>query len=386
MRIFREVTWVVGITALVMAGCGSDSATNTSVPDNGRAGDGTLSEVVSFYKNKYQVPAMGVITVQNDKTIEKASVGVRRAGSDVSVSKDDHWGIGSVTKSMTATLAAVLVDQGVLSWDTTLSDVFPEFEDIQQRYHDITVVELLSHSAGLPEDDDEVWAPFVQSTASLIEQRYALTEEALAYDSDEDQGSYLYSNINYVIVASILEKLTSKSYEELIETYLFTPLDMQDARVEVTGQQDEIWGHKYQDGQWNAIDPTVPDVDNAAIVAPAGSRTFVTLDDMGKYLSAHLRAKQGNATLMQLENFKKLHTKVVDADEDLGYSLGWFTEGTYGLQHSGSDDRWLSLSFVNADTGFAYFVVVNAYKKGIEQAVFEMMQILIKRTDALAEG
>jgi len=184
----------------------------------------------------------------------------------------------------------------------------------------------------------------------------------------------------------MLEKLTSTSYEELIETYLFTPLGMQSSQVNVTGQQEEIWGHKYQDGQWNAIDPTVHHVDNAAIVAPAGSRTFVTLDDMGKYLSAHLRAKQGSATLMQLENFNKLHTKVVDADEDLGYALGWFTEGTYGLQHSGSDDRWLSLSFVNADTGFAYFVVVNAYKQGIEQAVFEMMQILIKRTDALAEG
>ncbi|HHH72256.1 MAG TPA: hypothetical protein ENL04_00320, partial [Sulfuricurvum sp.] len=85
-----------------------------------------------------------------------------------------------------------------------MAEIFPEFGGMHQRYHDITVVELLSHSAGLPEDDDEVWSSFVQSSASLIEQRYALSEEALAYDSDNQRGKFLYRNINYVVVAAIL--------------------------------------------------------------------------------------------------------------------------------------------------------------------------------------
>lgn len=385
MKTFRDITCLLVITVLVMAGCSSDSTTNASLPDSGKAGDGTLDEVVSYYKEKHNIPAMAVITVGAEQMLEKASVGVRRIDSGVAVLEDDHWGIGSVTKSMTATLVATMVDQGMLRWDTTLGEVFPEFDQMQERYHDMTVVELLSHSAGVPKDDDEVWTPFVQSSDSLIEQRYALSKEALAYDSDAVQGHFLYSNINYVIVAAILEKRASMPYEALMQTYLFRPLGMQSAQVDVIGQQEKIWGHKYQNGQWNAIDPAMHHVDNAAIVAPAGSRTFVTLDDMGRYLMAHLRAKQGSATLMQVENFHKLHTKVVDADEDLGYALGWFTESSYGLQHSGSDDRWLAFSFINADTGYAYFVVVNAYKSGIEQAVLEMMQTLIKRTDALIE-
>ncbi len=371
------------MTALVMGGCSSESKIEISVPDGGRAGDGALSDIVSFYKNKYEIPAMAVITVQNNQTIEKASVGVRQIEHNISVLTDDHWAIGSVTKSMTATLVGVMIDQGVLNWDTTLAELFPEFDEMQERYHHITMIELLSHSAGLPEDDDSVWAPFVDSNRSLISQRYVLTKEALAYDSDERQGSYVYSNINYVIVAAILEKLTAKPFETLIEEYLFTPLGMQNSQVELTGLHDEIWGHKYQNGQYRSINPTIDHVDNAAIVAPAGSRTYVTLEDMGRYLQAHLQAKQGTATLMAIENFETLHSKVIDADEDLGYALGWFTEGTYGLQHSGSDDRWLSLSFINAETGFAYFVVVNAYKEGIEEAVFEMIKVLIKRTNTL---
>ncbi|HHH37526.1 MAG TPA: class A beta-lactamase-related serine hydrolase, partial [Epsilonproteobacteria bacterium] len=355
-----------------------------SQPPTGVAGDGTIGDVVSFYKEKYALPAIAVITVKDDQTVEKSGKGLRRMEDSVPVSEQEYWGIGSITKSMTATLTAAIIDSGILNWDTTLAEIFPEFDGMQERYRSITVSELLSHSAGLPQDDDEVWAPFVQSDTPLSEQRYALTEEVLKHASDQQRGKFLYSNINYVVVAAILEKLTSKSFEELIRTRLFEPLGMHHSRVAVSGQRNSVWGHKYHNGQWVSVDPGIDDVDNAAIVAPAGSRTFMTLDDMGIYLSAHLRAMHGNTTLMALQNFRKLHTKVVDADEDLGYAMGWFTEGTYGLQHSGSDNRWLALSFINSDTGFAYFVVINAYKVGIEQVVFEMLQALIKRTDVLS--
>lgn len=382
MKTLKNITTVLAVTLVIgiVTGCG-DSKSSTAF-SNGVVGDGRLQEVVKHYKEAHNLPAMAVLTVDNNNIIEKASVGIKKVGESVQVGENDTWSIGSITKSMTATLTAVLVDKGFLTWDTTLLDAFPELEDqMNEQYKTITLVELLSHTAGFAEDDDEVWEDYVGSGESLLEQRYSLTQDALMYPAENIRGTFLYSNVNYVVAASMLEKVTGLSYEQLMQEYLFNPLNMSNSNVTANNQDSNIWGHKFVDGKYKAFNPTIETSDNAKIVAPAGSRTFVTLNDMSEYLKAHLNAMQGNSSLMSLENFQKLHTKVVDADEDLGYSLGWFTEGDYGIQHSGSNDRWFAISFINAQTGYAYFVVINSYKLyDSEEAAFSMIKALIERS------
>lgn len=381
MKLLHNVKWLMALTPLLFVAC--DSSSNSSDTLNkGKVGDGRLSEIVAHHQEKYNIPAMAVFTVNSSEMLEQASVGVGQVGKNSQVQANQQWNIGSITKSMTATLVGVLVDQGVLSWDMTLVEVFPEQRDTMiEQYKTVTLIELLSHTSGFPQDGDDTWEDYLEADASVIEQRYHFTQEVLAYPTQTVRGAYLYSNINYVVTSAILERVTSLSYETLLQTYLFEPLAMQNSGVDTKGQFNDIWGHKEIEGQLQAIDPSVESSDNAKIVAPAGSRTFVTLEDMSNYLRLHLQAKMGQSTtLMSSENFTRLHTKVVDADSDLGYALGWFTEADYGLQHSGSNGQWFALSFINADRGFAYFVVANAYKPEVEQAVYDMMKILIDRT------
>jgi len=382
MKNLKNITIVFMVPLLLgVTGCGS-SKKKSDVFSNGEVGDGRLEKVVEHYKDKYNLPAMAVLTVDNNQIIEQASVGIKKVGENEQVADNDTWSIGSITKSMTATLTAVLIDKNFLTWETTLLDVFPELEDqMHEQYKSTTMVELLSHTAGFAQDDDEVWEDYVDSDDSLPEQRYSLTQDALIYPVENISGTFLYSNVNYVVATSMLEKITGISYEELIQEYLFNPLNMPNSNVTAYNQDTNIWGHKFIGGKYKPFHPTVETTDNAKIVAPAGSRTFVTLDDMSEYLKTHLNAMQENTSFIQIENSQKLYTKVVDADEDLGYSLGWFTEGTYGVQHSGSNDRWFAISFINAQTGYAYFVVINSYKLyDSEEAAFSMIKALIERS------
>lgn len=377
------------LISIVFTACGGGGASSSTQAEpktqTSFTGDGNIETLISETLEKYDIPAMAVLTVSEDLVLEKAVFGKKVSNQEEVVTLDDKWNIGSVTKSMTSTLSALLVDKGFLSWDTTLVELFPEFESyMQDKYKDVTLVELLSHTAGLPEDSDELWQEYVDDEDDLITQRYEFTYEALVYENENSKGTYLYSNINYVVVASILEKVSGLSFEELIKTYLFDELNMTNTQVGTSNLNSNVQGHVKQGNTWIVKSSSEINSDNVSIVAPAGSQTFISIDDMAKYLQVHLKAKLGmQTTLMNSENFNKLHEKVVMADSDLGYALGWFTESDYGLQHSGSNGRWYSLAFVNSQKKYAYFVTINAYTQGVEQAVYEMMQTLVKRSDAL---
>jgi CubicO group peptidase (beta-lactamase class C family) len=80
----------------------------------------------------HRVPALAAAIIRGDRIVAMGAVGVRIAGSSVPVNITDRFHIGSCTKSMTATLIGMLVDQGALSWEMTLVDVFP---DLAGRFH-----------------------------------------------------------------------------------------------------------------------------------------------------------------------------------------------------------------------------------------------------------
>ena len=107
---------------------------------------------------------MGILIIRDGKIAGEAQRGLRRAvGGDQSVQPGDVWHIGSDGKAMTATMVSRLVDKGVLRWDTPLDRMLPELAaDMRPEYRKVTLLQLMSHHAGLPHDyhDDNAVAPF----------------------------------------------------------------------------------------------------------------------------------------------------------------------------------------------------------------------------------
>src|SRR6476646_10575493 len=62
-------------------------------------------------RRKFHLPALAAAAVRDGRIVEIAATGVRKFGEDEEVTVDDAWHLGSCTKSMTATLAAMLVEQ-----------------------------------------------------------------------------------------------------------------------------------------------------------------------------------------------------------------------------------------------------------------------------------
>ena len=95
------------------------------------------------------IPAMAILVLDGDRIIDLAVAGVRVRGGEEQVTLEDAWHLGSCTKAMTATLAARLVDQGTLRWDSTIAEVLPDMTDgMDPVYRDVTLKDLLLHRGG----------------------------------------------------------------------------------------------------------------------------------------------------------------------------------------------------------------------------------------------
>lgn len=341
-RIVLSVIIFIGIGGITS--CKNDQPKPAlKAPEVGTAGDQLLDENLDYMVAKYQLPALAAMSVKEGSLLEKGQSGERVAGSDNLVEAGDKWHIGSITKSMTASLTAILVEKGKLTWQTTVGEIIKG--DFIADYNDVTIYELLSHTGGVS-GEDLLYDPADDRPVTEIRLEWAL--EALNVPLGE-RGTHEYSNNSFVIAGAMLEQIMDDTWENLMNTYLFGPLEMNSSGFGAP-EGNEPWGHKELGTGWISQNPTSPTADNPAAIGPAGT-VHTTLDDMEKYINFHL----GNTNLVTVENLNLLHTEVNNS----GYALGWNVNEN-GIFHSGSNGRWFAQLFISADKKLALFSATNS--------------------------
>src|SRR5213076_1670942 len=112
-----------------------------------------VSQMLETIRVKHNFPALAAAVVVDGKIVVTNAVGFRKNGGTERVTVEDKFHLGSVTKSMTATVAAMLVEQGKISWTTTIGETFPELKsEIHPDYLGVTLEQLLSQRSGAPGD------------------------------------------------------------------------------------------------------------------------------------------------------------------------------------------------------------------------------------------
>ena len=382
----RSLFLLLLIIALV--GCSG----RLSTFEAGVAGDGKLDVALEHIREQHELPALAAVLIKNGEIVETGAVGIRSAGSTEPVTMSDRWHLGSIGKSMTATLAAVLVEKGVIDWDTTIGEVFPDLtESTRPEYVDVRLVELLSHTAGFPKDETHVpsFSSFRGSTEPTREHRRQWAAEILARVPESPRGEHSYSNTNYLVAGAMLEELTGELWENLMQRALFEPLGMMSTGFGAPGTvgevPDEPRGHARRKGEWVAYQP-VATADNAPALGPAGT-AHTTLADFACYMAAHLAGARGEGGLVTAETFEQLHAPAPGTSYALGWSVGekrWAGGRTF--QHFGSNQIWYANMWIAPERDFAMLTVTNAGGEAAREGTDDAIRALIDRFDAAEEG
>lgn len=342
---------------------------------------------------EYNVPALAGAIVYGRQVISYGAVGLRKAGSDVKVTDDDKFHLGSCTKAMTATMIGMLVEQGKLNWDDTIGDVLgKQFgQKIDAAYCDVKLRQLLSHWGGLPSESWPKGMSFQdvhKLPGSPREQRLEYAKRILAQKPTVTPGTkYIYSNAGYSIAAVMAEEVMDKSWESLMRTMVFDPCGMKTAGFGAMGSPgkiDQPWQHKYAIGLHVPIEPG-PTSDNPPAIAPGGT-VHCSMRDWAKFVAVHISGMAGKRRLLKNETLEILHHPTYGDD----YAMGWLVTkrdwaAGKALHHSGTNNMNYAVVWVSPKKKFAVMAATNqggdkAFK-ACDKAVSEMINKITSAID-----
>lgn len=378
---FRLIGWLGVASCAAIGGCGTGTESDSQRDVDGLALP--LDQRLEQWIDWYDLPAAAVAVVRGQEITEFAVAGSRVYGTDVPVTAEDKFLLNSNTKAMTATMLGVLVERGMLSWDTRLGAVFPELSDeMDAAFAAVTLIELLAHRAGLPDDrtGDGTLERIAAGGGTLTEQRLALLRRLTSRPPATPPGQeFVYANAGYTIAAAVAERITGESYEQLMRTLLFDPLEMSSAGFGAPGTPGEVEqprGHALIGGRLEAIEPG-PDSGNPLFVAPSGG-VHANLADWAKFDMAQLGGARGTGGLLTAATFRELQSP-----PEGEYALGWYvhTDPELGtvLSHGGTDRLWYSVNYILPDQNLAVIMVTNCAHETAKRGVLELIDELIRR-------
>lgn len=322
----------------------------------------TLSALVTRTRDTGKLPAVGAAAFSSTGTPEIVAVGLRKLGADAQVTPSDLWHIGSISKSFTSTLFGRFVERKELSWTSTMKELVG---DRAGAFGDVTIEHLLGHRAGIPAAmPPAAMAAAAQGAPSVTELRRRMLTATFSGTPTGAPGTvFLYSNLGYVIAASILEERTGKSWEALVQAEVLDPLGLRSAGMGAPGVLNELTQPRGHRTGTNPVEPG-PFGDNPPYLGPAG-RLHMSLADLARWGQEHLRGARGqDGTLLKAATMARLYQALPGGP----YALGWVDDRQGGrrlIWHNGSNTLWYVMLMLDpaADRG-----VILATNGGIEAA------------------
>lgn len=262
-------------------------------------------------------PALALGLADGQRVLRREVAGVRVTGEPQPAGLDDRWVLGPAAESLTATLAAVAVEQGRIRWTSRANEVLPGVGP-DAPAGGFTLEQLLAHQTGLASLDPPAHPPAFPG--DLRQQRLQAARWLLAQSPVSHPGTY--SGGNYVVAAAMLEQAFDEPWEQALTGRLLAPLGLE-ARLDLPGHGDarQPWGHFGGPGQWLPEAPGPSPLER--IQAPAGALVAMRLDDLLAWAQLHLRGLRGQGCpVLSAAGFRKLHAPVGSE----GIALGWIED------------------------------------------------------------
>ena len=317
-------------------------------------------------------PGLSIAVTRDNGVIANGVAGVRRLGTKNLITVDDEFHIGSVTKPFTATLAGMLVADGRLKWDSKISEIMPEWKsEMRPEYLEVTLADLLSHESGIPPFTDDTEFKGLKFSGDARAQRREFVRHVLTLAPAVPRGTFLYSNAGFSATAVMMEQVTNRSWEELIQTRIADPLKMKTLGFGWPGHggANQPWGHLWEDGKFKPNDPN-GEYQLPAAIAPAGD-LHMSMDDLAKFLADQLRALRNESALIPPAIAKTMHTRRKKSGLGFGVSKVGMLEPV--STYSGSAGTFVTLIAIAPTANVAVAVSANGANDATEAALKKLL-------------
>jgi CubicO group peptidase (beta-lactamase class C family) len=228
-----------------------------------------------------------ILASYKGKVIYEKAFGLAQAELGVPNRTDTVFGVASVTKPMTMTIALRLIEEGKLSRQDKLNKWFPDFPGGDE----ITIEMLMLHRSGIPHrGTTEVEESLRYTAADMVEKAKKVK---LEFKPGEQES---YSSLGYSVLARVLELASGKSYAQLLQEYVFNPAGMKNS-TDFNGEM--LLPHRAQEYDLQPQGPVHPPLKDYSFLVGAGS-VFSTAHDVFRFAESVVNGTYGEAVKTQL--------------------------------------------------------------------------------------
>lgn len=319
-----------------------------------------------------------VLVAENGKVIYKEAFGMANREWDIPNTTDTKFMIGSVSKPITSILMLMQVQKGLISLDKTISDYIPEFS--KKNGSRITIRQLLGHASGMPNYD------IIKDFFPRISRQNVTREDYMKLYMDstlvfEPGTSYYYSSWGYFTLGYIMERVTGKTYAQLMKEEIFDKLDMKDSGSYYHTQivKKRATGYDYTLGGFTSAD--FRDQSNTM----GTGDLYSTVEDLFK-----LHNGLSNNTLLNKKLTEEMFTPGI---RPWRYGFGWFNQNfkytpkdsVFANYHLGMTEGFLSFLVRIPSTNSLVVFLCNSSPTHFFGIASNLMKVLYDKPVALKQ-
>ncbi len=260
--------------------------------------------------NLYNKAGLAALVVHKGASIFKKGYGLRNLETQEPVTPDTNFRLASVSKQFTAMGIAILEEQGKLAATDSITKYFTDFPPCMEP---VTIAHLLYHTSGLPECYDDLCTEDEHKPLVFNTDVYNYYRNIQQLDFKPGHR-FEYSNGGYNLLASIIEKVTGKPFNEFLSDTIFKPLGMHNSRT--YNPPFEIPHQAISYSRW----PFFENMDYASgntLLGEGG--IYSSLNDLEKWIHA-----LENHSLVSLTMMGKIFTSgATTTGEIIDYGYGW---------------------------------------------------------------
>lgn len=327
-----------------------------------------LDAYVAKALKDWNVAGFAIAVVHNGRVVFAKGYGLREVGKPAPIDTQTIFAIASTTKAMTAAALGMLVDEGKIDWNDRVIEHLPGFQMADPYLtHEVTIRDLLTHRAGLP-NADFLWTAGDNSRNEVV-RRVRFIEPSYSL-----RAGYTYHNVMYTVAGEVVEAVSGMSWDDFVRTRIFEPLGMTRSVTTLAAastRDNRAEPHWLSGDSLRVIKNSMADG-----IGPAGS-VWSSVADMAKWVRFLLDSGRMNGQRLLQPNtwaelFRPQHiipsggrgSPIVRLTKPhwRTYGLGWFQQDYQGRQvdfHTGSLNGMIAMNGLIREEGLGVYMLGN---------------------------
>lgn len=317
-----------------------------------------IDSLVRHQQRVSEIPGYTAAVILNNKVIYQKAYGVQSLQTGAALTTRSDFHMASVSKPVAATAILQLAEKGKLRLDDLLIRHLPAFTMKDERYRQITLYHILTHSSGIPDVHDYQWHAPQNDDSAAARYTKSFADAQLDFTPGEN---FRYSNAAYNILSDVVAKLSGLSFEAYVTKNIFTPAGMAnssflfDAIVAARRTAPHIINKQ--------VAQSVSEVYPYNRIHAPSSTLHSNLEDMTRWANVFLqKGSAGGKPVISAATRQSMTQPRRTVYDNISVCLSWFETTIAGKKvyfHSGGDLGYRSFVGFSPETGAAVALIGN---------------------------